>query len=590
MKKRDILKRFSVWRIKNISDQQFMLFLSIIVGLASGVSAAIIKNAVHLIQSALESINIQYHTYFFLLYPSIGVFLVILFIKYIVKLPIRHGIPNVLYSISQNKGYMKPHNMYSSIISSALTVGFGGSVGLEGPAVSTGAAIGSSIGKSLNLSHKQITLLLGCASAGAMSAIFKAPIAAIVFSMEILMLDLTFVSLGPILLASASAVIMSYLIMGQEVMIPIKVTQGFIMHEVPYYIILGIITGLVSLYWKSTFLYISDLFAKINNKYKKLLIGGFSLGIIILIFPPLYGEGYSSINVGLSGSYDYLFDNSFFEIFRGNELAIILLLVAMILLKVVAASITFGSGGVGGIFAPTLFTGINVGILFVYVLNILGYTNLEGEKFALIGMGGMISGILHGPLTAIFLVSDITGGYQLVLPLLISAAVSYSTVRIFTTNSVYTHQLAERKQLITHDKDKAALLLLDINELMETNFSVVNSKGVLRDLIGVIKKSSRSIFPVVDDDNHFLGVITINDIREIMFRTELYDKVKITELMFMPHNNVEINERMEDIVKKFRTSNDYTLAVTENGKYRGFVSRANIFSAYRKVIQEYSDD
>ncbi|MEA3505367.1 MAG: chloride channel protein [Bacteroidota bacterium] len=566
-----------------------MLILSIIVGLAAGISAAILKNAVHLIQSSLELIHIEYHTLFYLIYPSIGVLFVILFIKYIVKLPIRHGIPNVLYSVSQNKGYIKPHNMYSSIVASAITVGFGGSVGLEGPAVSTGAAIGSTIGKSLRLTNKQVTLLLGCASAGAMSAIFKAPIAAIVFSMEILMLDLTLASLGPILLASASAVIMSYLIMGQEVVIPIDLAHGFIMEEVPYYILLGIVAGLTSIYWKRSYLYISDLFSKIENSYKKLLIGGFSLGLIILIFPPLYGEGYSSMNNGLEGSFDYLFDNSFFESFKGNSIVIITLLIAMILLKVVAASITFGSGGVGGIFAPTLFTGVNLGLLFAFVVNHFGFLDLPGSNFALIGMGGMIAGVLHGPLTAIFLIGDLTGGYELVVPLLISATFSYSTVRIFTTNSVYTHQLAARKQLITHHKDKAALAFLDINTLMETNFSVIQAGGKLGDLINVVKTSSRNIFPVIDEENNFLGVVTMDDIREIMFRPELYDKIKITELMYMPENNVEINEYMEEIVKKFRTSNDYTLAVTEKGKYKGFVSRANIFSAYRKIIQEYSD-
>lgn len=591
-KRRDsLLKRFLIWRIRHISNRTFLIILSILVGIAAGIAAAIIKNSVHFIQHLLEhGIAEEYLKYLYFGLPAAGIILCLVFIKYVIKQPVRHGIPNVLYSLSRNKGYMKPHNTYSSIITSALTVGFGGSVGLEGPTVATGAAIGSTMSKGLHLDYKQTTLLLGAASVGAMSAIFKAPIAAIVFGLEVIMLDLTMSSLIPLLLASASATLTSYLLLGMNVLYPFEVQHGFEMSEVPFYIALGVIGGFAALYFTRTYLFIEKIFDKIKSYSGKVITAGLSLGILIFIFPSLYGEGYSAINMGLSGETGYLFDKSLFTGLQGEFIYTVLLMLGLILLKVVATSITFGAGGVGGIFAPTLFTGVNLGLLFALVVNHLDFAVLPEHNFALIGMGAMIAAVLHAPLTAIFLIGDITGGYELVFPLMITATISYATVRIFTMHSVYTYQLAERKQLLTHHKDKAILSLMNIENLIEKNFSTVCPQDTLGDLVKVVSKSTRNIFPVTDENNRFLGMVVMDDIREIMFRPKMYDKVKVSELLFAPEETVDINDSMETVANKFRISGNYNLPVLNNDKYVGFVSRANVFSTYRRMLKQFSED
>ncbi|MCF8339189.1 MAG: chloride channel protein [Bacteroidales bacterium] len=586
-----LLKRFLIWRIRHISNRQFLMILSIITGIAAGIVAAIIKNSVHFIQNLLEKgIAEEYLKYLYFALPTAGLILCLIFIKYILKQPVRHGIPNVLYSLGRNKGYMKPHNTYSSIITSAFTVGFGGSVGLEGPTVATGGAIGSVLSKGLHLDYKQTVLLLGAASVGAMSAIFKAPIAAIVFGLEVIMLDLTMASLIPLLLASASATLTSYLMLGMNVLYPFQVEQGFVMSEVPYYIAIGIVGGLVAVYFTHAYLFVEKLFDKIKTFQSKVFIGGISLGILIFFFPSLYGEGYSAINMGLSGETSYLFDKSLFAGMEDQFLITGALLLGLILFKVVATAITFGAGGVGGIFAPTLFTGVNLGLLFTLAVNHLGLAQLPENNFALIGMGAMIAAVLHAPLTAIFLIGDITGGYELVFPLMITATIAYATVRIFTLHSVYTYQLAQRKELLTHDKDKTILSLMNIENLIEKNFSTVCPRDTLGDLVKVISKSKRNIFPVTDENNHFLGMVVMDDIREIMFRPKMYDKVKVSELMFTPETTVDINDSMEVVANKFRSSGNYNLPVLNNGKYVGFVSRAHVFSTYRRMLKQFSED
>jgi CIC family chloride channel protein len=592
MQKRDsLLKKFLIWRVRHISNRQFLNILSIIVGLAAGVAAAITKNAVHFIQELLNSgLSEQYHKYLYFALPAIGIFLACLFMRHIIKDKVKHGIPNVLYSLSRQKGYMRPHNTFSSVITSALTVGFGGSVGLEGPTVSTGAAIGSVMGKGLHLEYKQVVLLLGAASVGAMSAIFKAPIAAIVFGLEVIMLDLTMASLIPLLLASASATLMSYLLLGMDVVYPFNVQHGFVMAEVPYYIALGIIGGLVAFYFTKTYLFIESIFEKIKGYGKKVLIGGASLGFLIFLFPSLYGEGYNAINSALSGNTEYLMNKSIFDHFESSYYLTAVLLLSMVLTKVIATAITFGAGGVGGIFAPTLFTGVNLGLLFALTVNYFNISVLPAENFALIGMGALIASVLHAPLTAIFLIGDITGGYELVFPLMIAATIAYVTVRLFTMHSVYTYQLAQRKELITHHKDRAVLQIMNIKNLIETNFSTVKPTDTLGDLVEVVSHASRNIFPVVDEQKTFLGMVVMDDIREIMFRPNMYDKVTVSELMFMPEVIVDISDTMETVANKFRASGNLNLPVLENGKYKGFVSRAHVFSTYRRLIKQMSED
>ena len=586
-----LIKRFLIWRVKKIDDRKFMMFLSVLVGVVVGFAAVIIKNSVHFIQSLLTNdFGEQYHNYMYLAYPAIGILLVYIFTKHIIKRPVGHGIPTTLYAISKNNGKIKPHNMFSSIITSALTVGFGGSVGLEGPTVATGAAWGANIGRFFHLNYRQVILLLACASAGAMSAIFKAPIAAIVFILEVIMLDLTIISLLPLLFASVSAAITSYLFLGMDVLYPIEITEKFNIQDVPYYILLGIFAGLVSVYFTRVYKFLQDWFDKQKNSFYKWIIGGLSLGLLIFFFPSLYGEGYEAINGCLHGTNEHLFNNSIFYNLQDNMFWVFILFGLVIIFKVIATSVTFGAGGVGGIFAPTLFIGANTGLLFAQVCSYLGFKDLSYSNFALLGMVGLIAGVLHAPLTAIFLIAEITGGYGLILPLMIGASVSFATTRLFDEYSVYTYQLARRGELFTHDKDKVVLSILKVTKLIETNFLTICEEATLGDLVKVIAKSKRNIVPVIDNENTLLGIVFINDIREIMFNREMYDSVYVNELMYMPTPIVSPDESMEDVAKKFKVSNNYNLPVVDNGKYVGFVSRANVFSAYRNLLKKFSED
>lgn len=578
------------WRTKHINDKQFILILSVIIGISVGFAAVIIKNLVHLIQSLLTSgFDREANNYFYFLFPTVGILLTILFVKFILKQRVGHGIPGVLYAISKTNGKVKSHNLFSSIIASAFTVGFGGSVGLEGPTVATGAAIGSNIGRLLRLNYRQIILLLGCASAGAMSAIFKAPIAAIVFALEVIMLNLSMSSLVPLLISSATAALTSYFFLGQNVLYTFELTHTFQMNNIPFYLGLGVFCGLVSVYFTRMYMFITGLFEKMKSWYYKLLTGGIILGILIFFVPSLYGEGYQAINNCLNGDFSYLFDYSLYYEQRDSILAMFIILIVIILFKVVATSVTFGSGGVGGIFAPTLFVGANTGLFFGKICNQLGF-DIPESNFALVGMAGLLAGVIHAPLTAIFLIAEVTGGYGLFMPLMITATVSYATIKIFETNSVYTIQLAKRGELMTHDRDKAALSLMTVNKLIERNFITIGPDANLGDLVNVISKSERNIFPVVDEDGSFLGVVWVNDIRHIVFKTELYDSTFVRDLMFMPTPSVSPDESMEKVAQKFQTSTHYNLPVIKDGKYVGFVSRANVFSTYRSIIRDFSEE
>ncbi|MFA9370575.1 MAG: chloride channel protein [Labilibaculum antarcticum] len=591
MKKKSLLGRFLVWRLKHISIRQFIMMLAVLIGITSGIAAVIIKHLVHFISSLLQNNSSpEYKNILYVVYPTIGILMAVLFIKYVIRRPVRHGIPNVLYGISKTNAHISRHNMFSSIVTSAFTVGFGGSVGLEGPSVATGAALGSNIGRLFHLNYKHVTLLLGCACAGAMAAIFKAPIAAIVFALEVIMLDLTMWSLVPLLLASASAVITSYFFLGMDVLYPFKVENVFDMSDIPYYIVLGIFTGLIATYFTKCYMFIHGIFEKIESTYKKLIFGGLSLGLIIFFFPALFGEGYEAINSSLSGDYSYLFNNSFFYPFKDEFWMIIVLLILVIFFKVIASSITFGAGGVGGIFAPTLFMGVNAGVLFAKIVQSLGLRDLEVNNFALIGMAGMIAGVLHAPLTGLFLIADISGGYQLFVPLMITATISYATVKTFETHSVYTIQLARRKELMTHDKDQNVLSLMRVTKLIEKDFNTVNSDATLGDLVKVIAIAHRNIFIVIDEDNNFQGIVKLDDIREIMFQPEKYDKVFVRDLMIIPEVVIQHDESMADVASKYQYSDKFNLVVLNEGKYCGCVSRAQIFSTYRRMLKHFSED
>jgi len=584
-----IITRFHRWRLKHLSERAFITILSILVGILSGIAAVIIKNTVWFTERFVSSLmSNEVHNYIYFALPVIGILLVILVIKFIVRSQVRHGIPNVLHSISKRKGKVRGHNLYSSVITASLTVGFGGSVGLEGPTVATGTAWGSWLATMFRLNYKNTILMLACACAGAMAAIFKAPIAAIVFAVEVIMIDLTVFSLVPLLLASATGVVTSYFFLGQDVLYPFEVKQTFNMNNLPYYILLGIVTGFVSVYFTKMYLFIDGLFEKLKGKFTRLVIGGASLGLLIFLFPSLYGEGYESINECLAGNLEYLFENSFFYGFREELWVAMILLASVILLKIVATSLTFGAGGVGGIFAPTLFMGVNTGMLFSLLVQQSGIHNINTNNFAFIGMAGLIAGVLHAPLTGIFLIADISGGYQLFVPLMITATFSYLIVRAFTPNSVYHIQLARRKELLTHDKDANVLQMMEVRKMIETDFEVLKPDATLRDLTEAITRAHRDLFPVVESDGKMVGMVKMDDVRGMIFKHELYDKIKISELMYMPAYHIDPNDNMEIVANKFESSGRYNLAVIENGKYLGFISRARVFTKYRKQIIDVS--
>lgn len=585
-----ILQRFISWRIKRISNKQFMFILSIIIGIASGFAAVIIKNSVRIIRNFLiHEFSEDLHNYMFFVFPIVGILATIIFCRYILRRHVGDGVPNVLHAISKTSGIMKRHHLFSSIISSALTVSFGGSVGLEGPTVATGGAIGSNIGRLFNLSYKQIILLLGCASAGAMAAIFKAPIAAVVFALEVIMLDLSMSSIVLLLISSVTAALTSYFFLGQDVLYSFDIQEKFKMADIPFYILLGIVTGFVSVYFIRIYKLLISWFRSFKKWSGNLFIGGISLGLIIFLFPSLYGEGYEAINQCLHGDISYLFNNTLYYELSNNILTVIILLFIIILLKAVATTITFGSGGIGGIFAPSLFIGANTGLLFAKIANLFNI-NLSEQNFALVGMGGLISGVIHAPLTAIFLIAEITSGYDLFMPLMITATISYATIKIFEKNSIYNYQLAKRGELITHDRDKSAFILMNIDELIERNFEVIHPDSKLKDLVNAVSRSKRNVFPIVDNEGTMVGILTLNDIRHIMFKPELWETTSIRSIMYFPEVYVNYHDSLGEIADKIESSGRYNVPVLNNGKYMGFVSRATVFSEYRKLIKHFSEE
>ncbi|MBE0649970.1 MAG: chloride channel protein [Bacteroidales bacterium] len=587
-------RSFSDWLLlmsRKVSSKRLMIALSIVVGLLAGFVAVLMKTAVFMIRRLLTGgFEINYSNYLYVLYPAAGILLVLIFIKYILKKPVRDGIPNVLYSISRNHGIINTHNTYSSVITSALTVGFGGSVGLEGPTVVTGAAIGSVLAKKLGLNYKQVVAVLGFASAAAMSAIFKAPIAAIVFALEVILFDMTMTALVPLLLASIVAALVSYTFLGQDLLYPFQVQYSFNLWETVYYFGFGVFAALISAYYIKGYVFIGKLFDKIPGWFVKFLVGAIALGVLIFLLPSLYGEGYGAIKSGLKGNLDFIFDNSIFYTLRKNEGIALILLFALIMLKVAATSLTFRAGGIGGIFAPTLFIGTMTGLFFALTMNYLGLANLPVSDFALVGMAGLLAGVVHAPLTAIFLIAEITGGYSLLFPIMIVATVSYGLTKLLSPLSIYTIQLSGRGDMLTHHKDKALLSMMSIGNLIERNFKTVSPDDTLGDLVKVIADSTRNLFPVVDKENNFYGIIIMDQLRHIMFQPELYNTTTVRSLMFHPSSIVELSDDMETVAGKFQHSGKYNLVVLNKGKYVGFVSRANVFSHYRQILKEFSED
>ena len=566
-----------------------MLLLSIPTGFLAGLAAVIIKKSAHGIRDLVLGIHFEYSHLMYFVYPAIGILLTICFCKFILRKEIGHGIPGILYAIRKKKGEVSQHSMWSTIIASALTVGFGGSVGLEGPSVSTGASIGSNLGKWLKLEYRQVVMLIGMGGAAALAAIFQAPMTGIFFALEVLVIDLSLGALIPIICSSFTAILTSYLFLGQAVEYNALITEGFIPSNALYYIGLGLFVGLVSAYFLKVTFSVEKRFKRVASPWRRFLVGAVLLGVLIYLFPALYGEGYDAINSALRGDYSTIYGSPVFAGWAGKEWSILILLAGIILLKAFATALTFGAGGVGGTFAPALFIGAFSGLFFSLTVNYLGIGTLDPAKFALVGMSGLIAGMLHAPLTGIFLIAEITNGYALIVPLMIVSALSYFVNRIFFKHSVYTNAVAEHGVEVTHNKDVSILSMMTINNLIETNFSKVKRGSKLGDMIPVISSSTRNIFPVVDKDGTFCGHVLFDDIRSVMFEQSLYE-APIEEFTVLPEYIIHPEDSMEEVVKKFQVSGKYNIPVIENGKYLGYISRANVFSTYRKTLSEISDD
>lgn len=589
----DMIFNFMRWRERHVSEKTFVMILALIVGLLCGLAAMLLKFLIHLISSTVtQGANITGGNYIYLIFPIVGILLAGWYVRYIVRDNISHGVTRVLYAISQNKSRLKPHNMYSSVIASSLTIGFGGSVGAEGPIVYTGAAIGSNLGQAFRLSPRILMILVGCGAAAGIAGIFKAPIAGMLFTLEVLMLDLTTVSVMPLLISSITAATVAYIYSGSKAEFFFVQSEQFITDRIPYAILLGLFCGMSSLYFTRVMFSMEKFFKKkLDSYWKKLIVGGALLASLVFLFPPLYGEGYGSINELLDGDPSSIVQGSIFYGDRSSEWFILLFIGLIILLKGVATSATNGAGGVGGTFAPSLYVGCMSGFFFAFLLNCIFGLDLSTKNFALMGMAGVMSGVMHAPLMGIFLTAEMTGGYELFLPLLIVSTISYGTIRLFEPYSIYTHRLAQKGELLTHHKDKAVLTLLKTGSVIETDFKTVQPEMNLGEMVKVISESNRNLFPVINSSGEFLGVVLLDDIRNIMFRPELYRRMYVSRFMSMPPAKIRINEPMDGVMKKFDDTGAWNLPVIdEDNHYVGFVSKSKIFNSYRRVLRHYSED
>ncbi|MBO5455560.1 MAG: chloride channel protein [Muribaculaceae bacterium] len=580
-----------VWREHHVKEKTFVIVLALLVGVLGGVAALVLKTLIHLISSFLTShLSISEGNYLFLLYPVAGILLSSLYVKYVVRDNISHGVTRVLYAISQNKSRLKKHNMYTSVIASSITIGFGGSVGAEGPIVYTGAAIGSNLGRVFRMSPRILMILVGCGAAAGIAGIFKAPIAGMLFTLEVLMIDLTTVSVMPLLIASITAATVAYVFTGYDVEFFFLQSEPFVTGRIPFVVLLGVFLGFVSLYFTRTMNMMENFFRTLGSPWKKVAVGGSILALLVFLFPPLYGEGYSSIVDLLSGHTSSIVNSSIFYKDREQVWWILGFIAALVLLKAFATSATNGGGGVGGTFAPSLYVGCMAGFFFAYFLNTIFDLDLSTKNFALMGMAGVMSGVMHAPLMGIFLTAELTGGYDLFLPLLISSTISYGTIKFFEPFSIYTMRLAREGKLLTHHKDKAVLTLLKVNNVIENDFVAVRPEMNLKEMVNAISKSSRNLFPVVNAEGELLGVVLLDEIRNIMFRPDLYKRMFVNQFMSIPPTRVEVGESMDTVMKKFDDTGAWNLPVVENGKYVGFVSKSKIFNSYRRVLRHYSED
>lgn len=603
--------------LRNISTkipkQRLIILLSLVVGTLSGLAAVLLKNMVFAMTRLLvKSLDIHSVNIVYFAFPFFGLVLTVLFVRLVLKEKKLQGITRILYAISKKGSKLKIQDTYSSLVASTLTVGAGGSVGLESPIVLSGSAIGSNIGRFFRLNYKTTTLLLGCGAAGATAGIFSAPVAAVVFALEILMIDLTTWSIIPLLIAAVSGTAVSWLLLRDGAAFSFTVMDPLVIHNLPFYVLLGLITGIVSIYFVKGTKKIEnwmDMLGKIDISYDKrrkrfvkkhisgkytgivrqLIVGGSILGIIIFLLPPLYGEGYEALNMILTGHSHELVNSSFFYGTQDNIYLLITFLFLVMIFKVIAMAITTGSGGVGGIFAPSLFMGGVSGYIVATIFNMVPFFSVSSKNFVVAGMAGVLAGVMHAPLTAIFLITETTSGHGIFLPITLTAAFSFVVSKLVEPNSIYTDRLAKRGELITHNKDKAVLTLLQTNDLIETDFTPIHSDQTLRELTHCFSESKRNIFPVINKSSELVGIIYIDNIRPKLFQSELYDSVSASDLMSPVSTCIELGTRMEKVMEVFEKTNSWNLPVVNKGKYVGFLSKSKIFSAYRIQLQDFYD-
>ncbi len=585
--------RFLTWREMHIKESTFVIFLALAVGIIVGFAAQLLKYLIHVISHALTShINSDSGNYLYILLPTLGVVITALFVRYVVKDNISHGVTRVLYAISQHKSRLKRHNMYTSLLASSVTIGFGGSVGAEGPIVCTGASIGSNIGSMFRMSPRILMILVGCGAAAGIAGIFKAPIAGMLFTLEVLMLDLTTVSVMPLLIAAITSATIAYTYTGFSFEFFFVQNADFSLDQVLPTIVLGVACGIISLYFTRVMNMMENFFGRFKHRWIRTIIGCIILSGLVFLFPPLYGEGYDSIMNLLAGDGSSIVDGSIFYGDGESVWFIVLFIGLIILTKAFATSATNGAGGVGGTFAPSLYVGCMTGFLFAYVFNFLGFDiDLSIKNFALIGMSGVMSAVMHAPLMAIFLTAELTGGYSLFLPLLIVSTIAYGTIKIFEPYSIYTMRLAKQGKLLTHEKDRAVLTLLKMDSIIETEFMSVRPEMSLKEMVDVISKSNRNLFPVLNGSGELKGIVQLDDIRNIMFRPDLYSKMNVATFMTMPPEKIIIGEHMDSVMGKFDKTGAWNLPVVdEKGHYYGFISKSKIFNSYRRVLRHYCDD
>ena len=591
----NIIERTVRWVTTHVSHRQLLLLLAFIVGFLAALAAYILHSLIHIIQHMLSSqFASEGFNWFYLVCPVIGILLTMLFVRYIVRDNISHGITRILYAFSTKQGRLLSHNTWTSFVASAITIGFGGSVGAEAPIVLTGSAIGSTLAQRFKLDNKTIFMLVGCGASAAIAGIFKAPIAGLVFTIEVLMIDLTMGSLLPILISCVTATCFTYVLVGDSSLFTFTLQEAWPVNRAPANIMLGIACGLVSLYFIRSMTYCEDFYARLkSHPYIRLIIGGIILSLLIFLFPSLYGEGYSAINILLNGKSEAEFATLMNRsLFAGHESLLIVYVTLVLLTKTIATSSTNGGGGCGGTFAPSLFIGAFAGFLFARIWNHYSLGIIVPENnFALLGMAGVMSGVMHAPLTGVFLIAELTGGYDLFIPLMIVSTVSYLTIYIFEPHSIYGMRLAHQGKLITHHTDHAVLTLMSLDTVIERDCSAVSPDMMLSELVHKISRSRVDVLPVTDTGNHLIGEIDMMKLRHILFRTELYHRFSVRQLMSEPPALLGVNDPMEDVMKAFDSTNAQQLpVVTTDKELIGYVSRAHVYSLYRKIVADLSTD